>query len=90
MRGLLVGGVPVGDAEYELHMMRLKGVEIASYIDATVERMRGAPRGRSARRSRASRSIDPSNCRWFASRATRRHVASDAVRPEGTREGASE
>ena len=54
------------------------------------ERMRGAPRGRSARRSQASRSIDPSNCRWFASRATRRHVASDAVRPEGTREGASE
>ena len=46
------------------------------------ERMCGAPRGRSARRSRGSRSIDSSSCLWFASRATRRQVASNEA-PRG-------
>ena len=42
-RGLLVGGVPVGNADYEMSFMRAKGAEVAAYIDATIDGLRGSP-----------------------------------------------
>ena len=42
-RGVLVGGVPVGTAEYEVQVLRDAAAEMVSYIDKTVEQLQFQP-----------------------------------------------
>ena len=43
VRGIIVGGVPVGEEDYEMEWMARRGAAVAGYITSTREQLRHLP-----------------------------------------------